>query len=60
MRVIAGQFKGRTLKGPKHQGLRPTADRVKEALFNIIGVKIDDADFLDLFAGTGGIGIEAY
>lgn len=59
MRVIAGKYRGRTLQGPKHKGLRPTADRVKEALFNIIGSRIVDADFLDLFAGTGGIGIEA-
>lgn len=59
MRVITGKYRGRVLKGPKHQGLRPTADRVKEALFNIIGPAIVDADFLDLFAGTGGIGIEA-
>lgn len=59
MRVIAGKYRGRKLLGPKHQGLRPTADRVKEALFNIIGAKIIDADFLDLFTGTGAIGIEA-
>ncbi len=59
MRVIAGKYKRRNLKGPKHEGLRPTADRVKEALFNIIGVKVDGADLLDLFAGTGSIGIEA-
>jgi 16S rRNA (guanine966-N2)-methyltransferase len=59
MRVITGKYRGRALKGPKHQGLRPTADRVKEALFNILGEKVDAADFLDLFAGTGGIGIEA-
>jgi 16S rRNA (guanine966-N2)-methyltransferase len=59
MRVITGKYRGRVLKGPKRQGLRPTAERVKEALFNIIGARIEDADFLDLFAGTGGIGIEA-
>ncbi|HEY8463714.1 MAG TPA: 16S rRNA (guanine(966)-N(2))-methyltransferase RsmD [Bacillota bacterium] len=59
MRVITGKYRGRVLKGPKHAGVRPTADRVKEALFNIIGPKIAGADFLDLFAGTGGIGIEA-
>jgi 16S rRNA (guanine966-N2)-methyltransferase len=59
MRVITGKYRGRVLKGPKHQGLRPTADRVKEALFNIIGARIQAASFLDLFAGTGGIGIEA-
>ncbi|MGE5582623.1 MAG: 16S rRNA (guanine(966)-N(2))-methyltransferase RsmD [Bacillota bacterium] len=59
MRVIAGKYKGRNLKGPKHEGLRPTADRVKEALFNIIGARINGSRFLDLFAGSGGIGIEA-
>jgi 16S rRNA (guanine966-N2)-methyltransferase len=59
MRVITGKYRGRVLQGPKHQGLRPTADRVKEALFNILGARIGAADFLDLFAGTGGIGIEA-
>ncbi len=59
MRVIAGKYKGRALKGPKHEGLRPTADRIKEALFNIISPEIGEADFLDLFAGSGAIGIEA-
>lgn len=59
MRIIAGQYKGRTIKGPKHEGLRPTADRVREALFNILGTKILDADVLDLFAGTGAVGIES-
>jgi len=59
MRVIAGKYRGRPLKGPKHAGVRPTADRVKESLFNIIGAGIQGAAFLDLFAGTGGIGIEA-
>lgn len=59
MRVITGKYRGRSLKGPSHSGLRPTADRVKEALFNILGARIIEADFLDLFAGTGSIGIEA-
>lgn len=59
MRVIAGKYRGRRLKGPKHKGVRPTADRVKEALFNILGARIQGAAFLDLFAGTGGVGIEA-
>lgn len=59
MRVIAGKYRGRTLKGPKHKGVRPTADRIKEAMFNILGAKIQGAAFLDLFAGTGSIGIEA-
>lgn len=59
MRVVGGKYRGRTLYGPKHQGLRPTADRVKEALFNIIGSRIEGGMMLDLFAGTGGMGIEA-
>ena len=59
MRVIAGKYRGRPLAGPKHKGLRPTADRVKEALFNIFGSSIVSASLLDLFAGTGSIGIEA-
>ncbi len=59
MRVVAGKYRGRPLKGPKHEGVRPTADRIKEALFNILGARIHGAAFLDLFAGTGGIGIEA-
>ncbi|MBM4119804.1 MAG: 16S rRNA (guanine(966)-N(2))-methyltransferase RsmD [Nitrospira sp.] len=59
MRVIAGTQKGRRLHGPKGPDLRPTADRVKEALFSILGARVAGARFLDLFAGTGAIGIEA-
>ncbi len=59
MRVIAGIAKGRKLKAPKGRETRPTADRVKEALFNILANRVIDATFLDLFAGTGSIGIEA-
>ncbi|MEW6182769.1 MAG: 16S rRNA (guanine(966)-N(2))-methyltransferase RsmD [Bacillota bacterium] len=59
MRVIGGLAKRRTLKTPPGKSIRPTAERVKEALFNILAAKIPDAVFLDLFAGTGGIGIEA-
>ena len=59
MRVITGKYRGRTLKSPKHGGVRPTADRVKEALFNILGARIQGAAFLDLFAGTGSVAIEA-
>lgn len=59
MRVISGKYRGRPLKGPRHAGVRPTADRVKESLFNIIGAGIKGVAFLDLFAGAGGIGIEA-
>lgn len=59
MRVIAGLQKGRRLVGPKGVGLRPTGDRVKEALFSILGARVEGARFLDLYAGTGAIGIEA-
>ena len=59
MRVITGTAKGRALKAPKGLTTRPTTDRVKEALFNILGLKVRGAKFLDLFAGSGGIGIEA-
>ena len=59
MRVVAGKFKGRRLKTIKGSEVRPTADRVKEALFRIFGEQVVEADFLDLCAGTGNIGLEA-
>ncbi len=59
LRVIAGSAKGRQLKLVPGDTTRPVMDRVKEALFNIIGRDIIDAVFLDLFAGTGSVGIEA-
>ena len=59
MRVVTGEAKGRKLKGPKTIGTRPIIDRVKQALFNIIAARVEDARFLDLFAGTGSVGIEA-
>ena len=59
MRVVTGAAKGRKLKGPKTPGTRPIIDRVKTALFDILSWRIEDAHFLDLFAGTGGVGIEA-
>ena len=59
MRVITGQAKGRFLKVPRGWGGRPTSDRVKESLFNILGPLVPGASFLDLFAGTGNVGIEA-
>jgi len=59
MRVIAGSAKGRYLKTPRGKVLRPTSDKVKAAFFNIIGDLLLDACFLDLFAGSGSIGIEA-
>ena len=59
MRVISGTSRGRRLAGPRGLGVRPTADHVKEALFNILAGRMAGARFLDLFAGTGNIGIEA-
>jgi 16S rRNA (guanine(966)-N(2))-methyltransferase RsmD len=59
MRVIAGTYRGQRLKAPPGRDIRPTADRVREALFSILGSLVVDADVLDLFAGTGALGIEA-
>ena len=60
MRVIAGIYRGRILKSPSNLKTRPTSDRLRETLFNIISPKIDEQTrFLDLCAGTGAIGIEA-
>lgn len=59
MRVVTGAAKGRKLKGPKTPGTRPIIDRVKTALFDILSWRIEEVRFLDLFAGTGGVGIEA-
>jgi 16S rRNA (guanine(966)-N(2))-methyltransferase RsmD len=59
MRIISGKFRGRRLKSPRGMDLRPTSDRLKQALFNILGNAVDGAIFLDVFAGTGAIGLEA-
>src|SRR5438874_1828553 len=59
MRVIAGTFKGRRLKAPSWEGLRPTSDKLRETLFNILAARIAGARVLDGYAGTGAIGIEA-
>lgn len=59
MRVVTGEAKGRKLKAPKMPGTRPIIDRVKTALFDILSARVEDARFLDLFAGTGSVGIEA-
>src|SRR5204862_6655277 len=59
MRIVAGAFKGRTLKSPTWDGLRPTSDRLRETLFNILGSSVDGARVLDGYAGTGANGIEA-
>ncbi|MBX5448588.1 16S rRNA (guanine(966)-N(2))-methyltransferase RsmD [Thermogemmatispora sp.] len=59
MRVVAGEAKGRRLKSPRTPGTRPIIDRVKTALFDILATRLEGARFLDLFAGTGSVGIEA-
>jgi 16S rRNA (guanine966-N2)-methyltransferase len=59
LRVIAGQLKGRKLDAPDWEGLRPTSDRLRETLFNVLALRIVGARFLDGFAGTGAVGIEA-
>ncbi len=64
MRIVAGRFRGSALAAPRSQDIRPTSDRVREAVFNILahgtdGFEIKDARVLDLFAGTGALGLEA-
>lgn len=59
MRVIAGEYRGRKLDRIEGMDIRPTTDMVKESLFNILGEAVIDCNFLDLFGGTGAIGIEA-
>lgn len=59
MRVIAGKFKSRRLRTLHGRLLRPTSDRLRETLFDILGDTVQDSVFVDLFAGTGAIGIEA-
>ena len=59
MRIIAGRYRSRKLKSPTSFATRPTSDRLRETLFNILAPRIDGARFLDLCAGTGAVGIEA-
>ncbi len=59
MRVIAGTLKGRRLKAPRWEGLRPTSDKLRETLFNVLAPRVAGAHVLDGYAGTGAIGIEA-
>ena len=59
MRVTGGEAKGRPIRGPGGHGIRPTSDRVREALFDVLGARVADAVVLDGFAGTGAVGIEA-
>jgi len=58
MRVVAGDFKGRTLHAPKGRSTRPTSDKVREAIFSVLG-DVDGVNVLDLFAGSGALGVEA-
>ena len=59
VRIIAGKFRGRKLKSPPSLDTRPSSDRLRETLFNIIAPRIEGARFLDLCAGSGAVGIEA-
>jgi len=59
MRVIAGSLKGRRLDTPKWEGLRPTSDKLRETLFNVLASRVSGARVLDGYAGTGAVGIEA-
>ena len=59
MRIIAGSFKGRRLEAPSWEGLRPTSDKLRETLFNVLAPRMPGARVLDGYAGTGAIGIEA-
>jgi 16S rRNA (guanine966-N2)-methyltransferase len=59
VRIVGGAARGRRLKSPKTAGTRPVIDRVKTALFDILGARVSDVRFLDLFAGTGSVGLEA-
>ena len=59
MRVIAGRYRGRRLQAPPGDATRPTSDRVREALFSVLAARVSGARVLDLFAGSGALGIEA-
>lgn len=59
MRVIAGEFRSRVLQAPKGMATRPTSDRLRETVFNVLGLRVEGARFVDLYAGSGAVGIEA-
>jgi 16S rRNA (guanine(966)-N(2))-methyltransferase RsmD len=59
MRVIAGQFRSRVLQAPKGLATRPTSDRLRETIFNVLSPRIEGSRFVDLYAGSGAVGIEA-
>ena len=59
MRVITGKYRGKVLTSPKNDSVRPTPDKVKEAVFNILGASVDGAAWLEPFGGAGGMAVEA-
>ncbi len=59
MRIIAGRFRSRALEAPAGLATRPSSDRLRETLFNVLAPRIEGAAFLDLYAGSGAVGIEA-
>ena len=59
MRIIAGTYRSRTLAAPPGMSTRPTSDRLRETLFNVLAPRIEGAAFLDLYAGSGAVGLEA-
>jgi 16S rRNA (guanine(966)-N(2))-methyltransferase RsmD len=59
MRVIGGEFRSRVLQAPRGEATRPTSDRLRETLFNVLGPRVEGSRFMDLYAGSGAVGIEA-
>jgi 16S rRNA (guanine(966)-N(2))-methyltransferase RsmD len=59
MRVIGGEYRSRVLQAPRGEATRPTSDRLRETLFNVLGPSVEGARFMDLYAGSGAVGIEA-
>ena len=59
MRIIAGRYRSRTLKAPAGAATRPTSDRLRETLFNVLAPRIEGARFADLYEGSGAVGMEA-
>ena len=59
MRIVAGLYRSRILKGPKDNSIRPTSDKVKGAIFSSLGPKVNNGRFLDCYSGTGNMGLEA-
>jgi 16S rRNA (guanine(966)-N(2))-methyltransferase RsmD len=59
LRIVAGKYRSRILKSPRKLALRPTSDKLRETLFNILGAAVEGSVFVDVYAGTGAVGIEA-